>query len=187
MDIKNVLWIIKRMVQNIFDISLMEHGYAKTSGPNDRQQTTATRVPTFYSVTAKTALDLYQMLWVSLSIAALFGGIHCAGWSTKMLFSSQLTLMLWRTSSVIITASPLVWSLALVFTYAYERESHLDSFLKKIYSIFWKIFAFLTITTIPLYIASRVVLLFLAFVELHDVPPDALATFQWANFVPFIH
>jgi len=186
MDIKNVLWIIKRMVQNIFDISLMDHGYAKTSGQNDSQQTTITKVPTFYSVAANSDLDLYTMLWASLSIAALFGGIHCVGWSSKILFSSRPISLLWRTSSTIITASPIVWSLDLAFTYAYDKHKD-DRFSKMVYIILWKTFAFLTISTIPLYIASRAILLILAFIELRDVPPDALLTFQWANFLPYIH
>jgi len=144
------------------------------------------KVPTFYCIKPGDRLDAFQMIWASFSIAALFGAIHCAGWSSKILFSSHATSLLWRISSAIITGSPLVWSLFFVFAYA-EDESKSGSFSKKVYEILFVVFVILSIPTIPLYIISRIILLILAFVELRDLPPGALATIQWANFVPFIH
>jgi len=165
---------------------LSDYGHENISDPLNTQQTPIMKVPTFYSIDTGDGLDAFQMIWASFSIAALFGAIHCAGWSSKILFSSHATSLLWRISSTIITGSPLVWILFAVFVYAFN-ESEPGSFSEKVYQILWMAFAILSILTIPLYIISRIILLILAFVELQDLPPRALATIQWANFVPFIH
>jgi len=183
--LENILHNFENVWIRIFDI-ISHYGYADNSDPLANQHTPIMKVPTFYSINTGVSLGYFQMIWASFSIAALFGAIHCAGWSSKILFSSHATSLLWRISSAIITGSPLVWSLLFVFYYAYE-ESESGSFSQKVYDTLGHVFIYLSILTIPLYIMSRIILLILAFVELRDLPPGALATIQWANFVPFIH
>ncbi|KAF4616277.1 hypothetical protein D9613_008781 [Agrocybe pediades] len=44
-----------------------------------------------------------------LLVATLFGAIHCAGWSDKIVFHMRAASLLWRIFSVIIISSPLMW------------------------------------------------------------------------------
>jgi len=147
---------------------------------------TATSVPTFYSIPAYSELDDWKLRLPCFSIAALFGAIHCAGWSTKIHFSSHVALLLWRISSIVITASPVIWSLYFSFVYGVsDRWSRpvMYNYTKPLRDTF----KYISIFTITLYILARVILLVLAFVELRDVPPGALNTIEWANVLPFIH
>jgi len=73
---------------------------------------------TFYAVNTDTYADLFQMFIASFSLAALFGAGHCVAWSTRMTFSSYRASLMWRISSGIITATPLVWILAYVSAYS---------------------------------------------------------------------
>ena len=144
------------------------------------------KVPTFYSIPADSDIATFQMMWTSFSIAALFGAIHCAGWSAKIHFSSHIASLLWRISSTFITVSPFIWSGIFVLAYA-EKISVSDSFLGMTYDILGTLFVLFTIFTIPFYIFSRIILLGLAFAELRAIPPGALGTIAWANVLPFIH
>jgi len=156
--------------------------------PIDNQEcgSTIIKVPTFYSIQARSILAYFQMLWASYSLAALFGAIHCLGWSTKIVFSSKIVLLVWRIASAVITGSPLVWSLFCVFT-CFHRESESRRVSVRVYYILQTLLFYLTNLTMPFYALSRIILLILAFVELRDIPPGALATIQWGNFVASIH
>jgi len=145
----------------------------------DVEDKTATSVPTFFSIPTTDDLDNLKLRLPCFSIAALFGAIHCAGWSSKIHFSSHVVLILWRISSGIITGSPVIWSLYFSLVYG-EVRYNFSRLLKDV-------FKYVSIFTIPLYILARVILLFLAFIELRDVPPGALDTIKWANVLPFIH
>jgi len=152
----------------------------------DNQRSPMMKVPTFYSVAAKSMLDQYRMAWASFFIAALFGAIHCIGWSSKILFSSLVTELLWRVSSTIITGSPIAWTI--LFASSYANDNCVGGrFSKAVYNFLGLASLLLSVITVPFYITSRIILLALAFVELRDVPDGALATIQWAQFVPFIH
>jgi len=154
--------------------------------PLDNLRVPVMKAPTFYSINTGLGVTFIQIMWACISISALFGAIHCAGWSSKIRFSSHTTLLLWRISATIITGSPLVWGLIFVFAYA-EQQSEDESLSKEVYDKLSASFTYLSILTIPLYIFARIILLVLAFVELRDLPPGSLATIQWASFVPFIH
>ncbi|KAF9555535.1 hypothetical protein CPC08DRAFT_765859 [Agrocybe pediades] len=145
-----------------------------------------TSVPTFYSVRPNSIAANLQMGSSSCLAAALFGSIHCIGWSSKIMFTSHATLWAWRIASVAITASPVVWCLAFIFGYVSLTVED-ESVLKRI-SVKLTVWSYsLSIVTIAVYIAARITLLVLAFVELQHVPPAALANIQWANVLPFIH
>jgi len=71
-------------------------------------------------------------------------------------------------------------------TYASQRARD-DSVAKRVYTSFMLLFVAISFLSIPLYIVSRMILLVLAFVELGNVPPGALAPVQWIHYVPFIY
>ncbi|KAF4616963.1 hypothetical protein D9613_008724 [Agrocybe pediades] len=140
----------------------------------------------FYASKPSSELTIIQMRLASFSIAALFGGIHCVGWSSKIVFHTHAASLLWRILTVVITASPLVWIMLFVVGYA-NLEYPGGNFLKRMYLFLGFVSMVLTTLSIPVYVFSRITLLIVAFVELRGVPQGALDNLQWANVLPFIH
>ncbi|KAF9566567.1 hypothetical protein CPC08DRAFT_758899 [Agrocybe pediades] len=151
-----------------------------------RLSTSSTEVPIFYSFRPSSELTIVQMRLASFSIAALFGGIHCVGWSSKIVFHTHAASLLWRISSVVIPASPLVWIMLFAVGYA-NLEYPGGNCLRRMYLFLGFVSMVFTALSIPIYVLSRVTLLIVAFVELRDVPQGALDNLQWANVLPFIH
>ncbi|KAF9544968.1 hypothetical protein CPC08DRAFT_716324 [Agrocybe pediades] len=145
-----------------------------------------TSVPSFYSVSVDYDGEDWLMLLASFSAAALFGSIHCIGWSSKVVFASHGASLAWRIASATITASPVVWCLLLIFVYA-EDASAYGSALRRMFEFLIDLCFYASGATIPMYIAARLALLVLAFVELQHVSPGALANIHWVNVLPFIH
>ncbi|KAF4616851.1 hypothetical protein D9613_008688 [Agrocybe pediades] len=150
------------------------------------EQSTPSKIPTFYSIPAATRLALLRMRCASFLIGGLFGTIHCAGWFHRIIFHSDVASNLWRTCSAIIATSPLIWCLWVLSLYAYMKSSS-DGLVRKAHEVSWKFSSIATLCTIPFYIVSRIVLLVVAFVELRQAPTLALNNIQWSNVLPFIH
>ena len=188
-ELKDALYQCKHILSRIQEF-LTDNGtstWVNTIG-NDINDVTATGVPTLFSIPTRSHLDDIKLCLPCFSIAALFGAIHCAGWSTKIHFSSNVASLLWRISSGVITGSPVIWSLYFYFVYNASHTLLLPMpVMYKYTRPLEHPFKYVSIFTIPLYICARVILLVLAFVELRDVPPGALETIKWANILPFIH
>ncbi|KAF4616639.1 hypothetical protein D9613_008300 [Agrocybe pediades] len=146
-----------------------------------------TSVPSFYAVPTNSYTAIWQTGLTSFSAAALFGSIHCIGWSSKIMFTSHATLLAWRIASAVITASPVVWCLMVIFGYVSQIFKDRSMLLERMFYYFAMSCGIVSIATIPVYITARLALLVLALVELQHVPPGALANIQWANVLPFIH
>ncbi|KAF8658913.1 hypothetical protein AX16_001957, partial [Volvariella volvacea WC 439] len=113
------------------------------------------------------------------AIGVIFGGIHLIGWNFE--FPTTIELWLWRTSSLVITAVPLLLaiSVALIFL-AYT----IDSVLTERPAIFLHR---LILYVCPLiYLAARIVNLFLAFFTLRALPESAYQNVRWTEFIPHI-
>ncbi|KAF9539471.1 hypothetical protein CPC08DRAFT_824553 [Agrocybe pediades] len=150
-----------------------------------------TCVPSFYSVRVYSNAALLQMLLTSFSAAALFGFIHCIGWSSKIVFTSHAALLAWRMASAVITACPVVWCLTFAFSYTHKYfngKCGIGHVVEKMLEYLNLLgLAVSVAVTIPAYLLARLALLLLAFIELRDLPPGALASIHWANVLPFIH
>ncbi|KAF9561190.1 hypothetical protein CPC08DRAFT_689347 [Agrocybe pediades] len=171
----------------LFRILEMLGGHTDGKDPlNVSGDSAVTSVPSFYSVEANSGAATMQMLYTSFSAAALFGSIHCIGWSNKIVFTSHAASLAWRIASAAITASPVVWCLLFIFIYA-DVTSKYGSALKRMFEFLKDLCFYASAASIPMYIAARLALLVLAFVELQHVPPGALANIHWANVLPFIH
>ncbi|KAF9566529.1 hypothetical protein CPC08DRAFT_100398 [Agrocybe pediades] len=161
----------------------------------DRAVRASLHVPTFHSATVADFSDIvrYRIIQGSFFLATLFGAIHCVGWSNKIIFHSHAASTLWRISSAVITASPVIWSLTFTVDIDTQlsrpgcHECSTQLIIQKIHRISSRILYYATLCTIPLYIASRVLLLILALIELRFAPHNALTNVQWANVLPFIH
>jgi len=183
--INGILWIFKHTWRRLYHV-IDDGAYHCVTDPIDDPENPVLQAPTFYSVKVDSDIQSFQMLWASLSIATVFGAIHCVGWSNRIAFSSQGASILWKISSAIITATPLIGITAFGFGYLY-KTAKVGSSSKLIYNILAQPFFYLMYISIPFYTIARNILIIVAFFELRDVSPGALATISWANFVPFIH
>ncbi|KAF9566517.1 hypothetical protein CPC08DRAFT_758853 [Agrocybe pediades] len=81
---------------------------------DDPNHSVVTSVPSFYSLPLN-AITMNLMGLTSFSAAALFGSIHCIGWSSKIVFASHAASLAWRIASAVITAGPVTWCIMLIF------------------------------------------------------------------------
>jgi hypothetical protein len=67
----------------------------------------ATHVPTFYSPEPDSEVVVFRIIFPILG--ALFGGIHCLGWTLK--FPTEIEKTIWKFSSITITIIPVLYFL----------------------------------------------------------------------------
>ena len=110
---------------------------------------------------------------IVLGVGVCFGAIHCIAWYFS--FPTPTELLMWRTSSVAITAvpvyTPLMFFLGLLLRNTKFGGTHLY---------------FGPISGGLLYIIARAVTLVLAFTSLRDLPPGAYQTVHWTTFIPHV-
>jgi hypothetical protein len=141
---------------------------------NELSQTA--QVPTFFSGRLHHPEEGTSLLAIEYAIGAIFGSVHCIAW--KFDFSTHTEKLLWRISSGIITGYAGAAFSTVVFTLV--LENFLDS---------WEVFAKLAgsrtlLFGLPVYIAARLILLFLALFTLRDLPPNAYLAVRWTTFLP---
>lgn len=136
------------------------------------------RVPTFwsscgsdYSGTIPLQADV-----ISLSVAMVFGAVHCAAWSYA--FPSLAEKQMWRACAIAIAAIPL--PMAGMFAMfdpfnAWSPRNAIEYFQ-------------VTVMTLGgmLYIIARIFLLVLSFTTLRNLPLSAYQTVQWTTWIPHI-
>ena len=112
---------------------------------------------------------------IVLVVGVCFGAIHCIAWVFS--FPTHMELLMWRISSVAITAVPIYIPLVLLFAvwldfmnFEYTKNAAVSSILP----------------AGILYILARAVTLVLAFTSLRDLPPGAYETVYWTTFIPHI-
>jgi len=184
---KRILYQCKNILNGIDHFTNSNGASLIFSSDLDNESTPVKKVPSFYSINFGSDIEAFQMLWTSFFIAALFGAIHCVGWSKRMPFSNHMASLLWRFPSAVITCGPFIWSLWIFFGYRASRKSGKGNRLKEVYPFLRRVFRSISIHSIPVYIVSRIILLVICLVELRHIPSGALATIQWANILPFIH
>ena len=145
------------------------------------------RVGTFYSGKLKRG-EYACAVFVAGLFAMIFGAVHCIAWSFE--FPTPTEQLLWRISSLAITCVP---ALLLVMDWlgfglltsmvAVLRDTSGPSLLKLLSRL---VLIVVYISLSILYILGRVALLFMAFVSLTSLPPDAYRTVNWTNFIPHI-
>ena len=102
-------------------------------------------------------------------LGVCFGAIHCIAWTFS--FPTHTKLLIWRISSVGITAVPTYTFLGIL----------LAAWMDNLY--------FAIVSTLPSgirYILPRMVTLVLAFTSLMDLPPGAYETIHWTTFISHI-
>ena len=103
----------------------------------------AIRVPTFYAPPIYGHVLGYRVRIMTVIVATLFGGIHCAGWNFT--FPSQAELISWPVSSLIIVIVPSIFVPPIV-----------EGFMETLNPTTKMIYGFLFSFGLVIYILSRV-------------------------------
>ena len=130
------------------------------------------RVPRFWAnSTDRGDVGIADM--IVLAVGVCFGAIHCIAWLFS--FPTHTELLIWRISSVAITAVPIYVPFMLLFGFCLGDEGPNDTF-----AYYGPLFGGI------LYIIARAVTLVLAFISLRELPPGAYETVHWTTFIPHV-
>ena len=110
---------------------------------------------------------------IVLGVGVCFGAIHCIAWHFS--FPTPTELLMWRISSVAITAVPIYIPLMFFL-----------GILLRIMEFGDAVLYFGPISGGILYIIARAITLVLAFTSLRDLPPGAYQTVHWTTFIPHV-
>ena len=134
---------------------------------------TAPKVPTFWSG-KPTVKQIFTADIITLMVGIIFGAIHCIAWSFE--FPSHKELILWRISSIGITAAPISLLVYFYLLFINILPAWVEGFI-----------GIPLATLVPLlYIVARCVTVVLAFTSLRALPPAAYETVHWTTFIPHL-
>ena len=134
------------------------------------------RVPRFWA-DSTSGEDLIIANMIVVGVGVCFGAIHCIAWHFS--FPTQAELLMWRISSIAITALPIY--IPLMFGLAGLLGGLLD-LEKSAYIVFYSA----PVIGGILYIIARAVTLVLAFMSLRELQPGAYETIHWTAFIPHV-
>ena len=134
------------------------------------------RVPRFWANNSSRS-DLGIADSIVLGVGVCFGAIHCIAWLFP--FPTHVELLIWRISSVAITAVP-IYIFLMLFLVDWLGEANLGS------ATAVGIIGFSILPAGILYILARAVTLFLAFTSLRELPHGAFDTVHWTTFIPHV-
>ena len=132
------------------------------------------RVPMFWA--NSTGLDFVVADLIMLGVGVCFGAIHCIAWLFS--FPTHTELLMWRISSVAITAVPVNIPLGFIFGIMLMEMGFDKSGNTVVY--------FGALSGGMVYILVRSVTLVLAFTSLRGLPPGAYETVRWTTFIPHV-
>ena len=132
------------------------------------------RVPRFWANNTGSVAAIAD--FIALGLGVCFGAIHCIAWDFS--FPTHTELLIWRISSVAITAVPVYVPFVTIF----------GGFLATVRpgNVLEVCFYFFILSGGILYILARAVTLILAFTSLRDLPPGAYETVHWTTFIPHV-
>ena len=133
------------------------------------------RVPMFWSDDESD--DFLTADGIVLLVGVCFGAIHCIAWHFS--FPTPTELLMWRISSVTITAVPVYIPLMILLGALLAGLMDFDK-SGTTFIYFGPLFGGI------LYIIARAVTLVLAFTSLRDLPPGAYQTVHWTTFIPHV-
>ena len=125
------------------------------------------RVPRFWANSTGEEQGIAD--FIMLAVGVCFGAMHCIAWGFS--FPTYAELLMWRISSVAITAVPVYIPFMCVLSLKMDNLN------------------FAIISILPpgiLYILARAVTLVLAYSSLRDLPLGAYETVHWTTFIPHV-
>lgn len=146
-------------------------GYQDESGTLKQEG----QVPTFWADCADDDENGKTADMIALAVAMVFGAVHCAAWSYS--FPSHMEQHMWRASAISIVAVPV----AMLLTFA------LDKLVDWLFDTAQTVVLATGCTVCAIvYIAARLMLLFLSFSTLRSLPFAAYQTVLWTTFIPHV-
>ena len=113
---------------------------------------------------------------------AVFGGLHCLGWS--FVFPTQAEQKLWQIASLTITMIPVFYGFfSLTNDPRNARGVHTNFMMKSIIGLLGILLAALSCV----YVLARLVLLAEALVSLRNQPPTAFLSVDWTKYLPNVN
>jgi hypothetical protein len=141
----------------------------------------ASHVPSFYAPSTRS--DRWSRMVVFALFGVIFGGLHCFGWNFEFLTHTEQTL--WRSTSLAITAIPLIVAPIdfLLATRLHARDIESRGKLEQV--------ALLTLDLVMtillfIYVPARLSLIAQAVALLRSQPPSALTTVDWTKYIPHL-
>ena len=141
----------------------------------------ASHVPSFYA--PSTQSDNWSRMVVFALFGVIFGGLHCIGWNFK--FPTHTEQSLWRSTSVAITAIPLIVAPIDFILATRLRIRDIDScaMLERLALLVLDlIMTFLLFVYVP----ARLSLIGQALALLRSQPASALTAVDWTKYVPHL-
>ena len=122
-----------------------------------------------------------------LSLASAFGAIHCIAWNLQI-GTSHIPLLLWRISSLCVTASPVPLMPTFLLVFLFQWPVGIRVWRTFPSALWYVVICSKKIGQIVifLYVPARVILISLAFYDLAWLTPSAHRTVEWSSFVPHI-
>ena len=134
------------------------------------------KVPIFWADNNSNGEEVVFADLIMLGVGVCYGAIHCIAWGFS--FPTHAELLMWRISSVAITAVPVYITSGLLLGVLLAVMD---------FEIFSKtITFFFSVSGVTLYILARAITLVLVFTSLRDLPPGAYETVHWTAFIPHV-
>ena len=131
------------------------------------------RVPRFWANSTEYNAVIADIIMLGVGIC--FGAIHCIAWDFS--FPTHAELLMWRVSSVAITAVPVYMPLVALLAI---RLADMD------FTIATRFIGISFLLAGLLYVIARVFTLVLALTSLRDLPPGAFDAVHWTTFIPHV-
>ncbi|KAJ7206557.1 hypothetical protein GGX14DRAFT_568112 [Mycena pura] len=104
-----------------------------------------------------------------LCVGSIFGAMHCMSWNAS--FPSVYEMWMWRSSAVVVTATPQLLLLLMIIA---RLTGHANAAV----TAAW--------LATPFYVIARLFLIVIPFVTLRALPPGALVDVDWSVYFPHI-
>ena len=141
----------------------------------------ASHVPSFYAPSTKS--DRWSRMVVFALFGVIFGGLHCIGWDFK--FPTHPEQSLWRSTSVAITAIPLIVAPIDFILATRLRIRDIDS-CATLERLALLVLDLVMTILLFVYVPARLSLIAQALALLRSQPAGALTAVDWTKYVPHL-
>ena len=141
----------------------------------------ASHVPSFYAPNTKS--DRWSRMTVFALFGVIFGGLHCIGWNFK--FPTHTEQSLWRSTSVAVTAIPLIVAPIDFILTTRLRIRDIDS-CATLERLALLVLDLIMTILLFIYVPARLSLIAQALALLRSQPASALTAVDWTKYVPHL-
>lgn len=149
-----------------------------------RRRSNVMKIPTFYAFPTTSqhiSRQSAENCSVVILVCAIFGLIHCVGWSFA--FPSTSEKILWRVCAIVITIVPVV-AVALHLIASAFKLMKINTTVPWVYLV--TLISLLFRLIILVYLLARLSLLGEAIIALRNLPPSAYEVVKWTVYLPHI-